>query len=96
MSLTQPSPSATDSVSTTGSSNAAAKRSTRQLVPEKIYDSLIAARTADKVTIYLKNGLTLAGALIFNPFKGTGRIINVETETSTDFEIANIRDLKFS
>ncbi len=72
------------------------KPSTRQLVPEKIYDLLIAARTADKVTIHFKNGGSIAGALIFNPFKGTGRIINVETETSTDFDIQNIRDLKFS
>lgn len=73
-----------------------APTSTRQLVPEKIYDLLIAARTADKVIIHLKNGSSIAGALIFNPFKGTGRIINVETETSTDFDIADIRDLKFS
>lgn len=72
------------------------RRQPRQLVPEKIYDALTSARTADKVTLHFKNGTTVMGALIFNPFKGTGRIINVETETSTEFQLDSIRDLKFS
>ncbi|MFT7676626.1 MAG: hypothetical protein ACI8QC_000598 [Planctomycetota bacterium] len=72
------------------------RRQPRQLVPEKIYDALTSARTADKVTMHFKNGTAVTGALIFNPFKGTGRIIDVETETSTDFALDSIRDLKFS
>lgn len=72
------------------------RKQPRQLVPEKIYDALTAARTADKVTLHFKNGSAVTGALIFNPFKGSGRIINVETETSTEFQLDSIRDLKFA
>jgi hypothetical protein len=70
-------------------------KKSRQLVPEKIYDQLLGARTADKLTLYFKDGRQAAGALIFNPFKGTGRVINVDAETSIDFAIDEIRDLKF-
>ena len=69
---------------------------TKTLVPEKIYDMLLNARTADKVTVHFKDGQVIAGALIFNPFKGTGRLIDVEKESSIDFAIENIRDLRFS
>ena len=69
---------------------------TKTLVPEKIYDMLLNARTADKVTVYFKDGRVIAGALIFNPFKGTGRLIDVEKESSIDFAIEDIRDLRFS
>lgn len=66
----------------------------RQMVPEKIYDALLGARTADKVTIHFKDGRAVHGALIFNPFKGTGRIINIDQELSLDFSVDDIRDLK--
>ena len=69
---------------------------TKTLVPEKIYDMLLNARTADKVTVHFKDGRVIAGALIFNPFKGTGRLIDIEKESSIDFAIENIRDLRFS
>lgn len=71
-------------------------RKSRQLVPEKIYDMLLNARTADKVTMHFKDGRIVVGALIFNPFKGTGRLINIDQEVSVDFGIDDIRDLKFS
>ena len=66
------------------------------MIPEKIYDTLMGARTADKVTIHFKDGRAVHGALIFNPFKGTGRIINIDQELSVDFSIDDIRDLKLS
>ena len=66
------------------------------MIPEKIYDTLMGARTADKVTIHFKDGRAVHGALIFNPFKGTGRIINIDQELSVDFSIEDIRDLKLS
>ena len=34
------------------------------------------------------------GALIFNQFKGTGRLINIEQEVSIDFGVDDLRDLK--
>jgi len=66
----------------------------RELIPEKIYDILLNARTADKVTMHFKDGRVVHGALIFNPFKGTGRLINIEQELSVDFSVDDIRDLK--
>ena len=50
-------------------------RKARQMTQEKIYDALQGARTADKVTVHFKNGRAATGALIFNPFKGSGRVI---------------------
>lgn len=64
------------------------------MVPEKIYDLLLGSRTADKVTMHFKDGRAVNGALIFNPFKGTGRIINIDQELSIDFAVDDIRDLK--
>jgi hypothetical protein len=72
-----------------------ASKKNRELVPERIYDMLLSARTADKVTMHFKDGRIVAGALIFNPFKGTGRVINIDQEVSVDFAIDDIRDLKF-
>ncbi|MBL8861369.1 MAG: hypothetical protein JNK02_05095 [Planctomycetes bacterium] len=71
-----------------------ASKKNRELVPERIYDMLLSARTADKVTMHFKDGRVVAGALIFNPFKGTGRVINIDQEVSIDFAIDDIRDLK--
>ena len=70
-------------------------KKSRQLVPEKIYDMLLNARTADKVTMHFKDGRIVNGALIFNPFKGTGRLINIDQEVSVDFGVDDIRDIKF-
>ena len=66
----------------------------RQLGAEKIYDLLLGARTADMMTIQFKDGRSIIGAVIFNPFKGTGRIINIEQELSVDFGVDDVRDLK--
>ncbi len=74
----------------------ATTKKNRQMIPEKVYDQLLGARTADKVTVHFKDGRAIHGALVFNPLKGTGRVINVETELSVDFAIENIRDLKFN
>ena len=70
-----------------------AKKS-RELLPEKIYDVLLNLRTASKLTIHFKHGRVVQGALIFNPFKGTGRLINIEQEQSVDFNVDDIRDIK--
>jgi hypothetical protein len=71
-------------------------RKSRQLGAEKIYDLLLSARTADLATVHFKDGRVVLGALIFNPFKGTGRIINIDQELSIDFAIDDIRDLKMA
>ncbi len=62
---------------------------------EKIYDALNAAKTADKVQIVLKSGKVEEGSLVFNPLKGSVRIIDIILETSEDFSIQEIAELKF-
>ncbi len=62
--------------------------------PERLYDLLLTARTADKVTLYFRDGRVLSGALVFNPLKGTGRLINVDRETSIDFTLDKLRDVR--
>ena len=63
--------------------------------PERIYDLLLSARTADQCTLHFKDGRVMRGALVFNQFKGTGRLINVDDEVSLDFAVDELRDLKF-
>ena len=37
----------------------------------------------------------MQGALVFNQFKGTGRLINIDEELSVDFAVDELRDIKF-
>ena len=62
---------------------------------QRLYDLLLGARTADKVTLYFRDGRILHGALIFNPFKGTGRLINIDQEMSMDFAVDQLREVRF-
>ena len=70
-------------------------RKPRGLDPERIYDMLLSARTAEVCTLHFKDGRVMRGALVFNQFKGTGRIINVDEEISIDFAVDELRDIKF-
>ncbi len=69
-------------------------RKNRALDPERIYDLLLGARTAAVCTLHFKDGRVLRGALVFNQFKGTGRIINIDEESSVDFAVDELRDIK--
>ncbi len=66
----------------------------RHLSPERIYDALMTSRTADEITLAFKDGRVLNGAMVFNHLKGTGRLINVDEETSIDFEVSELRDVR--
>jgi hypothetical protein len=70
-------------------------RKPRGLDPERIYDMLLSARTAEVCTLHFKDGRVMRGALVFNQFKGTGRLINVDEEISVDFAVDELRDIKF-
>jgi len=61
---------------------------------EEVYDLLMNARQANWVHISLEDGRSLAGAIIFNEFKGTGRLINVDEEISLDFNVDQVVDVK--
>ena len=71
-----------------------AEHKTLKQTRERIYDLLMNARQADWVTLSLEAGRPLSGAIIFNEFKGTGRLINVDEEISFDFEVDQIVDVE--
>jgi hypothetical protein len=52
------------------------------------------ARQASWVELRLADGRQVHGAIIFNEFKGTGRLINVEEEISFDFNVDQVTDVK--
>jgi len=62
---------------------------------EQVFDLLMNARQTNWVTLHFRDGEVVSGAIIFNEYKGTGRIINVEKEFSRDFTVAEIADVKF-
>lgn len=71
-----------------------AERNVTRPTREEVYDLLMNARQADWVELSLEDGRSLSGAIIFNEFKGTGRLINVEQEISFDFNVDQVLDVK--
>jgi hypothetical protein len=71
-----------------------AERKTLKPSRDKVYDLLMNARQADWVELSLADGSSLCGAIIFNEFKGTGRLINVDQEISFDFNVDQVIDVK--
>ena len=61
---------------------------------EEVYDLLMNARQADWVQLSLEDGRSLTGAIIFNEFKGTGRLINVDEEISFDFNVDQVTSVR--
>jgi len=61
---------------------------------ERVYDLLMNARQAEWVELSLNDGRNVTGAIIFNEFKGTGRLINVEQEVSFDFNVDQVVDVR--
>ncbi|MBK8100344.1 MAG: hypothetical protein IPK26_24875 [Planctomycetes bacterium] len=71
-----------------------AERNVTRPTREEVYDLLMNARQSDWVELSLEDGRSLSGAIIFNEFKGTGRLINVEQEISFDFNVDQVLDVK--
>ena len=69
-------------------------RNTARLTRDEVYDLLMNARQAEWVELSLEDGRSLSGAIIFNEFKGTGRLINVDDEFSYDFNVDQVTDVK--
>lgn len=65
------------------------------ITKDEVFDLLMNARQADWVQLELSDGRELAGAIIFNEFKGTGRLINIDDEISVDFRASEVRAVKF-
>lgn len=70
------------------------ERQTTRLTRDEVYDLLMNARQAEWVELSLDDGRSLTGAIIFNEFKGTGRLINVDQEFSFDFHVDQVMDVK--
>ena len=70
------------------------ERNSTRLTRDEVYDLLMNARQADWVELNLDDGRSLSGAIIFNEFKGTGRLINVDQEFSFDFNVDQVLDVK--
>ena len=70
------------------------ERHTTRLTRDEVYDLLMNARQAEWVELSLDDGRALSGAIIFNEFKGTGRLINVAQEFSFDFHVDQVMDVK--
>jgi hypothetical protein len=68
-------------------------RYTTRPTRDEVYDLLMNARQAEWVELFLEDGRALSGAIIFNEFKGTGRLINVDAEFSYDFHVDNVVDV---
>lgn len=58
----------------------------------RIPDLLLEARAAN-VKLYFKDGRVKEGILIFNPFRGTGYLLNLEQEERIDFTVKDLRDV---
>ena len=69
-------------------------RHTTRPTRDEVYDLLMNARQAEWVELSIEDGRALSGAIIFNEFKGTGRLINVDDEVSFDFNVDQIVDVK--
>ncbi len=61
---------------------------------EEIYDQLMNARQAPWVELRWMDGAARTGAIIFNEFKGTGRLINIDEEISIDFRADQITGVR--
>ncbi len=70
------------------------ERHSTRLTRDEVYDLLMNARQAEWVELSLDDGRALSGAIIFNEFKGTGRLINVDQEFSFDFHVDQVMDVK--
>ncbi len=70
------------------------ERLIRKPTRERVFDLLMNARQANWVELALEDGRRVEGAIIFNEFKGTGRLINVEKEISFDFNVDQVVDVK--
>lgn len=68
-------------------------RQTTRPTRDEVYDLLMNARQTEWVGLVLEDGRALSGAIIFNEFKGTGRLINVDEEFSFDFNVDQVVDV---
>ena len=70
------------------------RRSSRRKRTPSVLEQLIAGCDAERVAVQFLDGRLLEGALLFNPIKRSGKLINVEQEFSLDFEPLEVKEIK--
>jgi hypothetical protein len=69
-------------------------RSSRRKRAPTVLEQLITGCEAERVAVHFVDGRLLEGALLFNPIKRSGKLINVELEFSVDFEPLEVKEIK--
>ncbi len=69
-------------------------RTSRKKRTPNILEQLVAGCDAERVAVQFVDGRTLEGALLFNPIKRSGKLINVEQEFSLDFDPIEVKEIK--
>ncbi len=69
-------------------------RSTRKKRAPNILEQLITGCDAERVAVQFVDGRVLEGALLFNPIKRCGKLINVDQEFSLDFDPIEVKEIK--
>jgi hypothetical protein len=69
-------------------------RSSRRKRSPSILEQLIAGCDAERVAVQFVDGRVLEGALLFNPIKRSGKLINVDQEFSLDFDPIEVKEIK--
>ena len=69
-------------------------RTSRRKRSPSVLEQLVAACDAERVAVQFLDGRLLEGALLFNPIKRSGKLINVEQEFSLDFEPLEVKEIK--
>jgi hypothetical protein len=68
-------------------------RSRKKRAPN-ILEQLISGCDAERVAVQFIDGRVLEGALLYNPIKRSGKLINVDQEFSLDFDPIEVKDIK--
>jgi hypothetical protein len=70
------------------------RRTSRRKRTTSVLEQLIAGCDAERVAVQFLDGRLLEGALLFNPIKRSGKLINVEQEFSLDFEPLEVKEIR--
>jgi len=69
-------------------------RPTRRKRSPTVLEQLISGCDAERVAVRFVDGRLLEGALLFNPIKRSGKLINVDQEFSLDFEPLEVKEIR--
>ena len=69
-------------------------RSSKRRRSPTVLEQLISGCDAERVAVRFVDGRLLEGALLFNPIKRSGKLINVEQEFSLDFEPLEVKEIR--